>query len=160
MPRKTKSKSKKTKINPKKNKFKLPFKLTEDQESNLIVFGVIILGIILYYFGVLGTIVKFILGAWVWWAVLISIIGVFIYWKEVIGTTVVVIMIIVISSAIYGIYHNYTYKKCVDKFRLRPHTYDIQKFIDCHMVSYTDVKGLNQSQVHQMMIRKYSEIKY
>ena len=159
MPRKTKSKSKKTKINPKK-KFKLPFKLTEDQESNLIVFGIIIFGIILYYFGVLGTIVKFILGAWVWWAVLVSIIGVFIYWKEVIGTTVVVIMIIVVSGAIYGIYHNYTYKRCVDKFRLRPHTYDIKKFIDCSMVSYSEVQGLNQSQVHQMMIRKYSKIKY
>ena len=160
MPRKTKSKSKKAKKNPKKNKFKLPFKLTEDQESNLTVFGVIILGIILYYFGVLGTLVKFILGAWVWWAVLVSIIGVFIYWKEVIGTTVVVIMIIVISGAIYGIYHNYTYKRCVDKFRLRPHTYDIKKFIDCNMVSYSEVQGLNQSQVHQMMVRKYSEIKY
>ena len=82
MPRKTKSKSKKAKKNLKKNKFKLPFKITEDQESNLIVFGVIVLGIILYYFGILGTIIKFILGAWVWWAILISVIGILFIGKK------------------------------------------------------------------------------
>ena len=157
MPRKTKSKSKKAKKNPKKNKFKLPFKLTEDQESNLIVFGVIVLGIILYYFGVLGTIIKFILGAWVWWAILISVIGIFIYWKEIIGTTVVIIMILVVGGALYGIYENYTYQRCVDKFKLRPFTYDIKKFIDCGMISYSDAKGLSQNQVREIMIRKYSK---
>ncbi len=157
MPRKTKSKSKKTKKNPKKNKFKLPFKLTEDQESNLTVFGVIILGIILYYFGVLGTIIKFILGAWVWWAILISVIGILYYWKEIIGTTVVIIAILVVGGALYGIYKNYTYKRCVDKFKLRPFTYDIKKFIDCEMISYSDTKGLSQNQVRDIMIRKYSK---
>ena len=157
MPRKTKSKSKKAKKNPKKNKFKLPFKLTEDQESNLTVFGVIILGIILYYFGVLGTIIKFILGAWVWWAILISVIGILYYWKEIIGTTVVIIMILVVGGALYGIYKNYTYKRCVDKFKLRPFTYDIKKFIDCEMISYSDTKGLSQNQVRDIMIRKYSK---
>ena len=157
MPRKTKSKSKKAKKNPKKNKFKLPFKLTEDQESNLTVFGVIILGIILYYFGVLGTIIKFILGAWVWWAILISVIGILYYWKEIIGTTVVIIAILVVGGALYGIYKNYTYKRCVDKFKLRPFTYDIKKFIDCEMISYSDTKGLSQNQVREIMIRKYSK---
>ena len=157
MPRKTKSKSKKAKKNPKKNKFKLPFKLTEDQESNLTVFGVIILGIILYYFGVLGTIIKFILGAWVWWAILISVIGILYYWKEIIGTTVVIIAILVVGGALYGIYKNYTYKRCVDKFKLRPFTYDIKKFIDCEMISYSDTKGLSQNQVRDIMIRKYSK---
>ena len=157
MPRKTKSKSKKAKKNPKKNKFKLPFKLTEDQESNLTVFGVIILGIILYYFGVLGTIIKFILGAWIWWAILISVIGILYYWKEIIGTTVVIIAILVVGGALYGIYKNYTYKRCVDKFKLRPFTYDIKKFIDCEMISYSDTKGLSQNQVRDIMIRKYSK---
>ena len=160
MPKRKKFKSKKNKIKLEKKKFKLPFKLSEDQEFNLIFFGIIALGIILYYFGILGTIVNFILGAWVWWAVLFTVISGLIYWKEVIGTTVAVIIIIVVFSAAYGIYHNYTYKRCVDKFRLRPYTYDIQKFVDCRMISYSDTKGRSQDQVRQMMIRKYSEIKY
>ena len=159
MPKRKKSKSKKNKIKSEKNKFKLPFKLSEDQEFNLIFFGIIALGIILYYFGVLGTIINFILGAWVWWAVLISFIGIFVFWKEIIGTSVVILIIIVVSGVVYGIYQNFTYKRCVDKFKSRPYTYDIKKFVDCRMVNYSDIRGLNQDQVRQMMIRKYSEIK-
>ena len=160
MPKRKKFKSKKNKIKLEKNKFKLPFKLTEDQETNLILFGIIALGIILYYFGVLGTIVNFILGAWVWWAVLISFIGIFVFWKEIIGTSVVILIIIVVSGAVYGVYQNFTYKRCVDKFKLRPYTYDIKKFVDCRMISYSNTRGRSQDQVRQMMIRKYSEIKY
>ena len=66
MPKRKKSKSKKTRIKLEKKKFKLPFKLSEDQEFNLIFFGIIALGIILYFFGVLGTIINFILGDWLW----------------------------------------------------------------------------------------------
>jgi len=159
MPKRKKSKSKKNKIKSEKNKFKLPFKLSEDQEFNLIFFGILLLGIILYYFGILGTIINFILGAWVWWAVLISFIGIFVFWKEIIGTSVVIIIIIVVSGALYGIYQNFTYKRCVDKFKSRPFTYDIKKFVYCRMVNYSDIRGLSQDQVRQMMIRKYSEIK-
>ena len=159
MPKRKKSKYKKNKIKLEKNKFKLPFKLTEDQETNLVLFGIIALGIVLYYFGVLGTIINFILGAWVWWAVLISFIGIFVFWKEIIGTSVVILIIIVVSGAVYGVYQNFTYKRCVDKFKLRPYTYDIKKFVDCRMISYSNTRGRSQDQVRQMMIRKYSEIK-
>ena len=127
---------------------------------NQVFFGIIALGIILYFFGVLGTIINFILGAWVWWAVLISFIGIFVFWKEIIGTSVVILIIIVVSGAVYGVYQNFTYKRCVDKFKLRPYTYDIKKFVDCRMISYSNTRGRSQDQVRQMMIRKYSEIKY
>ena len=59
-------------------------------------------------------------------------------------------MILVVGGALYGIYENYTYKRCVDKFKLRPFTYDIKKFIDCGMISYSDAKGLSQNQVREI----------
>ena len=85
--------------------------------------------------------------------------SIFVFWKEIIGTSVVILIIIVVSAVIYGIYQNFTYKRCVDKFKSRPYTYDIKKFVDCRMVNYSEIRGLNQDQVRQMMIRKYSEIK-
>ena len=72
MPKRKKSKSKKTR-KLREKKFKLPFKLSEDQEFNLIFLELLRWNNTLF-FGVLGTIINFILGAWKWWAVLISFI--------------------------------------------------------------------------------------
>ena len=132
----------------------------EDRKTNLILLGIIAVCGLLYYFGVLGTVVKGALSIWVWWAILASLCVGLLYWKEVIGGVAVFIAILIVITFMMSIYDNFTYKRCVNKFRERPHTYDIKKFVDCRMIKYSDAEGKSQERVHEEMIMKYSKIKY
>jgi pheromone shutdown protein TraB len=132
----------------------------EDRKTNLILLGIIAVCGLLYYFGVLGTVVKGALSIWVWWAILASLCVGLLYWKEVIGGVAVFIAIIIVMALMASVYDNFTYKRCVDKFRERPYTYDIIKFVDCRMIKYSDAQGKSQERVREEMITKYSKIKY
>ena len=132
----------------------------EDRKSNLIVLGILAFCGLLYYFGVLGTIVKGALSIWVLWAVLATLCVALLYWKEVIGGTVLFIATLIVITIMWSIYDNFTYKRCVTKFRERPYTYDIKKFVDCGMIKYSDAQGKSQERVRKEMITKYSKIKY
>ena len=131
-----------------------------DRKVNLILLGIIAVCGLLYYFGVLGTIVKGALSIWVLWAVLATLCVALLYWKEVIGGTVLIIATLIVITIMWSIYDNFTYKRCVNKFRERPYTYDIKKFVDCGMTKYSDIQEKSHEQVHKEMITKYSKIKY
>ena len=132
----------------------------EDRKTNLILLGIIAVCGLLYYFGVLGTVVKGALSIWVWWAILASLCVALLYWKEIIGGTVLITAMIIVITLMVAVYDNFTYKRCVNKFRERPYTYDIKKFVDCRMIKYSDVQGKSHEQVQEEMITKYSKIKY
>ena len=140
----------------KSKKRKFLKKLNEDQETNLVMLGILALGGLLYYFALLGTVVNGALGLWVLWSLLaVACVGL-IYWKEVIGATLLIIGIAIVLTLAVSIYDNFTYTRCVDKFKERPYTYDIKKFIDCGMINYSDAEGKSQEQVLKKMITKYS----
>ena len=132
----------------------------EDRKTNLILLGIIAVCGLLYYFGVLGTVVKGALSIWVWWAILATLCVGLLYWKEVIGVAALIVTILIVVTLMVSVYDNFTYKRCVDKFRERPYTYDIIKFVDCRMIKYSDTEGKSQERVREEMITKYSKIKY
>lgn len=132
----------------------------EDRKTNLILLGIIAVCGLLYYFGVLGTVVKGALSIWVLWAILASLCVALLYWKEVIGVAALIVAIVIVMALMTFVYDNFTYKRCVDKFRERPYTYDIIKFVDCRMIKYSDTEGKSQERVREEMITKYSKIKY
>ena len=113
----------------------------EDRKTNLILLGIIAVCGLLYYFGVLGTVVKGALSIWVWWAILASLGVGLLYWKEMIGGVAVFITILIVITLMMSVYDNFTYKRCVDKLKERPYTYDIKKFVDCRMIKYSDAQG-------------------
>ena len=133
---------------------------SEDRKTNLILLGIIAVCGLLYYFGVLGTVVKGALSIWVLWAILASLCVALLYWKEVIGVAALIVAIVIVMALMTFVYDNFTYKRCVDKFRERPYTYDIIKFVDCRMIKYSDAQEKSQERVRKEMITKYSKIKY
>jgi len=132
----------------------------KDRKDNLVLLGILAFCGLLFYFGVLGTVVKGALSIFVWWSILASLCVALLYWKEIIGGTALIIAIIIVMVLMVSVYDNFTYKRCVNKFRERPYTYDIKKFVDCKMIKYSDIQEKSQEQVREEMITKYSKIKY
>ena len=131
-------------------------KLSENAKTNLILISGIVACVVLYYFGFLGTLVKGLLSIFVLWSVLIGFIMYIMYWKELLA---LIVVIIVVTIGL-GIYENFKYKRCVDKFRERPHTYDKIKFIDCGMITFEDTYKKSEEQVRYEMIYYYGNNKY
>ena len=148
-----KKKSKKRKI--KKKNFQFFKKLNEDQQTNLILLGILAFAGLLYYFGFLGTLVKGALSLWVLWALLAGFCAALLYWRETIGFILVVFGMIIVTGFAFSFYDNFTYKRCVNKFKERPYTYDIKKFAECGMIKYSDIQGKSHEEVFKEMVEKY-----
>ena len=73
-------------------------KLNEDQQTNLILLGILAFAGLLYYFGFLGTLVKGALSLWVLWALLAGFCAALLYWKETIGFILFVFGMIIVTQ--------------------------------------------------------------
>ena len=138
----------------KSKKGKFLKKLNEDQKTNLVLLGILAFAGLLYYFGFLGTLVKGALTIWVLWALLAGFCAALIYWKETIGFILFIFGMIIVTGFGFSFYDNFTYKRCVKKFKERPYTYDRKKFYECGMLKDSDIQGTSNDEVFNAMVEK------
>ena len=66
-----------------------------------------------------------------------------------------IFVFLILGSLVYGLYDNFKFNRCVDKFLERPNTFDKKAFVDCKMISSDDAINRSLNSIKSEMYNKF-----